>query len=162
MLDTARLVLAAAIVVAQLGCSPARQAADMSRAAPVCPRIVIAAVGGSPSAGKTLPAADGTFVSVLDPPIVTTVDVAGARLGEAEGRAVLELELDEQGAARLRAYTASHVGAQLAFGIDGRVRHVGRILDPIVGAGVMIDPGDSNEAAALVSALRDGRCAAER
>ena len=104
----------------------------------------------------------GLAVAVLDPPIVTTKDAASARLGKAEGRDVLEVDLKEEAAARLRAYSASHVGAQLAFVVDGRVRQVGRVLDPIVGTGIIVDPGDSNEAAALVSSLRDGDCATGR
>lgn len=155
-------VLLATVLATQLGCSAARQETALSRAAAVCPSIEIAEVAGSPSAGKSLPAANGATVAVLDPPIVTTKDTADARLGKAEGRDVLEIDLEEEASARLRAYSASHVGARLAFVVDGRVRQVGRVLDPIVGKGIIIDPGDSKESAALVSALRDGGCAAKR
>jgi preprotein translocase subunit SecD len=80
-------------------------------------------------------------------------------VGQAEGRDVLELDLDEPAAARLRSYTAGHVGTQLAFAVDGRVRQVMRVLDPIVGNGLIVDPGDPQEVASLAHALRDGRCA---
>jgi hypothetical protein len=106
MFNATRLLLAT-VVTAQLGCSPSGQGSARSQAAPVCPSIVIAEVAGSPSAGKSLPAANGTAVSVLDPAIVTTKDLVGARLGKAEGREVLEIDVDEDAAERLRAYSAS-------------------------------------------------------
>jgi hypothetical protein len=65
-------------------------------------------------------------VSVLDPAILTTPDIAGA---------------------------------QLAFVVDGRMRQVMRVLDPIVGNGLIVDTGDPSEVAALAHALGAGRCA---
>ena len=37
-----------------------------------------------------------------------------------------------------------------------------RVLDPIVGTGLMVDPGDPDEAAALAHTLGDGRCVRNR
>jgi hypothetical protein len=37
-----------------------------------------------------------------------------------------------------------------------------RVLDPIVGNGLMVDPGDPKEVASLAHALGDGRCADNR
>ncbi len=157
MVNATRLV-PATLLLLQLACAACRQEPAQSRAAPACPSIAIAEVAGSAGTGKPLRAADGRVVSVLDPPLLTTRDVAGARPGQAEGRSVLELDLDREAAARLRSYTASHVGAQVAFVVDGRVRQVMRVLDPIVGNGLMVNPGDPDEVAALAHALGDGRC----
>lgn len=158
--DETRFLLATAAAV-QLGCSPPAEKSPQPRVGPACPSVVIAEVAPSSAAGEPVPAANGAVVYVVAPPIVTTKDLVGARLAKAEGRDVLEIDLDEPAAARLRAYSASHVGAQLAFTVDGRVRQVGRVLDPIVGSGLIVDPGDSNEAAALASSLRDAGCAAK-
>jgi preprotein translocase subunit SecD len=161
MLNATRLV-PATLLLLQLACAACRQEPPESRAAPACPSLAVAELAVSTGTGKPLPTPDGRAVSVLDPPVLATRDVAGARLGEAEGRQVLELELEQEGAARLRAYTASHVGSQLAFVVDGRVRQVMRVLDPIVGKGLMVDPGDPTEIAALAHALGDGRCSGRR
>jgi len=146
------------IAIAAVGCSPAPQPPAESRDAPRCPSVVIAQVADAASAGKAVPRLGGGTVSVLDPPIVSTRDVAAARLGKAEGRDVIEIDLTEPAAARLRAYSETHVGKQLAFIIDDRVRKVLRLLDPIAGTGIIVDPADSNEASALLSSLGDGRC----
>lgn len=158
MVNATRLV-PATLLLLQLACVACRQEPPQSRVARACPSIAIAEVAGSAGAGNSLRSADGRVVSVLDPPLLTTRDVAGARLGQAEGREVLELDLDQEAAARLRSYSANHVGAQLAFVLDGRVRQVMRVLDPIVGNGLMVDPGDPDEVTALAHALGDGRCA---
>jgi preprotein translocase subunit SecD len=158
VINAARLTL----LLLQLACAACGQEPAQSRAAPACPSIAVAELASSPATGSPLSTSDGRVVSVLDPPILATRDVAGARLGEAEGRQVLELHLEQEGAARLRAYTASHVGTQLAFVVDGRVLQVMRVLDPILGNGLMVDPGDPKELAALAHALGDGRCAVSR
>ena len=150
------------LLLLQLACGACRQEPPRSRAAPLCPTIAVAELAGSPGTGTPLPASGGRVVAVLDPAIVGPSDVVGARLGQAEGRQVLELELDQEAAAQLRSYTASHVGAQLAFVVDGHVRQVMRVLDPIVGNGLMVDPGDPAEVAALARALGDSRCANAR
>jgi hypothetical protein len=157
MINATRLVLATLLLV-QLACAACRQQPLQSRAAPACPSLAIAQVTASPGSGKQLPAVDGGVVSVLDPPLVANRDLSGARVGQAEGRQVLELGLEQDAAARLRSYTADHVGAQLAFVVDGRVRQVMRVLDPIVGDGLMVDPGDPDEVTALAHALGGGRC----
>ena len=152
-----RLVPATLLLL--LACAACRQEPAQARATPVCPSIAVAELAVSPETGKRLPTANGRVVSVLDPPLLTTRDVVGARLGQAEGRDVLELDLDPAAAARLRSYTAGHVGAPLAFVVDGRVRQVMRVLDPILGNGLIVDPGDPKEVTALAQALGDGRCA---
>ena len=161
MINATRLVLAS-LSLLQLACAACRQQPLQSRAAPACPSLAIAQVTASPGSGKQLPAVDGGVVSVLDPPLVANRDLSGARVGQAEGRQVLELGLEQEAAARLRSYTADHVGGQLAFAVDGRVRQVMRVLDPIVGNGLVVDPGDPDEATELAHALGDGRCANNR
>jgi len=162
MLSATRWLLVTMATMQLGGCSPPAERSPEARAALPCPSIVIAEVAALPSVGEPLPAANGATVSVLSPPIVTTNDVVGERLGRAEGRDVLEIDLGSEAAARLRAYSASHVGAQLAFVVDGRVRQVLRVLDPIAGAGLIVDPGDPTEVAALASSLGDPRCAGRR
>jgi len=157
MLNATRLA-PAVLLLLQLVCAACREEPAQSRSAAVCPSIAVAELAGSPGTGNPLPTSGGGVVSVLDPAIVATPDIAGARLGQAEGRQVLELDLDQGAAARLRSFTAKHVGARLAFVVDGRVRQVLRVLDPIVGNGLMVDPGDPDEVAALARALGDGRC----
>jgi preprotein translocase subunit SecD len=158
MLNATRAVPAAVLLI-QLACPACRPEPARSRAATVCPSLAIVEIASSAEAGKPLPTVDGRTISVLDPPVVATPDVAGARLGQADGRQVLELDLDPEAAARLRSYSASHVGTQLAFVIDGRVRQVMRVLDPIVANGLMVDPGDPEEVVALAQTFDEGRCA---
>jgi preprotein translocase subunit SecD len=155
MLTTMRLV--PAILV--LACAACRPEPAQSRSAPACPSIAIAEVAASSGPAKQLPTTGGAVISVLEPLILTSHDVVGAKVGQAEGRDVLELQLDQEAAARLRSYTADHVGAQLALAVDGRVRQVMRVLDPVVGDGLIVDPGNPDEVATLTHALGDGRCA---
>src|SRR5262249_54294052 len=148
-----------ATIVLLLACAACRQEPAKSLAAEICPSIAIAEVAASPGTGSSLPTVDGRVVSVLDPPILTTSDITAARVARAEGRDVLELALVQVAAERFRSYTANHVGSQLGFAVDGRVRRVMRVLDPIVGNGLIVDPGDTKEVASLARALGDPRCA---
>jgi preprotein translocase subunit SecD len=161
MLNASRLA-PATLLLLELVCAACREEPARSRPAAVCPTLAVAELARTPGTGNSLPTSDGGVVSVLDPAILATRDIAGARLGQAEGRPVLELDLDQEAAARLRSFTANHAGVQLAFVVDGQVRQVMRVLDPIVGNGLIVDPGDPGEVAALARALGDGRCADAR
>jgi len=97
---------------------------------------------------------DQTTVRVSDQPLVTTRDISAARAGTAEGSPVLEIDLREAPAARLREFSAEHVGVRLAFIVNGHVRMIVRILDPILGSGFIIDPVTRVEADALAKSLR--------
>jgi preprotein translocase subunit SecD len=104
--------------------------------------------------GRLFPTMDQTMVRVSDQPLATTRDISAARAGTAEGSPVLEIDLHEAPAARLREFSAEHVGVNLAFIVNGRVRKVVRILDPILGSGFIIDPVTRFEADALAQSLR--------
>jgi len=104
--------------------------------------------------GRLFPTMDRTMVRVSDQPLITTRDISAARAGTAEGSPVLEIDLREAPAARLREFSAEHVGVRLAFIVNGHVRKVARILDPILGSGFIIDPVTRVEADALAKSLR--------
>ena len=104
--------------------------------------------------GRLFPTMDQTMVRVSDQSLVTTRDISEARAGTAEGSPVLEIDLREAPAARLREFSAQHVGVNLAFIVNGHVRKVVRLLDPIGGSGFIIDPVTRVEADALAKSLR--------
>ena len=63
-------------------------------------------------------------------PLMTIRDVADVRRATAEGKQVLAVDLHPAGGKRLQEFSAGHVGNQIAFIVNGRVRHVVRVRDP--------------------------------
>jgi preprotein translocase subunit SecD len=132
-------------------------AASAMAAPATCAVVEIAEVAAPGSAdARELMSMDGTAIAVSRHALVSTADIAAARPALAEGHDVLEIDLSPSSAATLRAFSAAHVGTRLAFVVNGQVRNVARILDPIMGQGLIIDPVSPAEAAALAGCLHGG------
>lgn len=133
------------------GCSTG-SANDVAAARPL---IEIATVAQSTdSTARSFPAADGAVVRVVNTPLVALADIKDARVGDAEGEKVLEISLKPSPAARVRAYSAGHVGnTQMAFIVNGEVRKVVKILDPIEGDGIIVGPMSEAEGKAIADAV---------
>lgn len=148
--------LAAAVVAVVLG-SAGAQASAAGR----CPRIELAGVLAAPAphARKvSLRAAGAVLLARRD--LVGPTDVAKAYVNVTEGQTVLNLSFKADAAARVRAYTASHVGGEIALLLDNRPLRTMKVLDPIKGDGILIGPVDRAEAEAL--AQRINTCAGRR
>jgi preprotein translocase subunit SecD len=134
------------------GCSQSLPPAAV--AAQSCPTIEIAEIVAADAHGaRQFHATDGAAVSVSADSLVTTADIADVRPATAEGHQVLEIDLGASSAAALRAFSASHVGTRVAFIVNHSVRRMARILDPISGEGLIIDPVTASEAGELVGCV---------
>jgi preprotein translocase subunit SecD len=146
------LLVAALSAVLAMSCSQTQSpTAAVTAPSAACPAIEIAEIAAPDSPGaRQFHTQDGALIHVSPDSLVTTSDIADARPAMAEGHEVLEIDLDAASAAAFQEFTASHVGTRLAFVVDHRVRRVARILDPISGQGLIIDPVTASEAAELI------------
>jgi preprotein translocase subunit SecD len=109
----------------------------------------------SDAGARVFETAQGGSVAVRSPALVSARDVVGAEVSSAEGQTGLSVRVDAQAAERVRGFTASHVGARLAFIVDGRAQSVVKILDPITRDGVWISPMAPDTAGRLASGFND-------
>lgn len=93
------------------------------------------------------------------PAIATQADVTGARVSVTEGQVVLNIDLSKGAGARLKQYTAGHVGSKMAFVFDGRVVQTPKILDPIQVDGFLVGPFERSDADRYASQINDGAAA---
>lgn len=118
-----------------------------------CPRVEVAPVSAASSA-ETVHDMAGKAVRI-GAPIVASTDIVAASTSKAEGSWGVGFNLSPVAGSRLRQFTASHVGEQVAFIIDGRARKVVKVLDPLEGNAFWISPmakGESNRLVQQVTA----------
>jgi hypothetical protein len=142
-----------AVVAALVGASPAIATAGD------CPAFEVGVVARQGDGAQMFKTPEGISVAVSSPALVSARDVVGAEVSSAEGRTGLSVRVDAQAAERVRSFTASHVGARLAFIVDGRVQSVVKVLDPITRDGFWVSPMAPDTAGRLASAFSD--CARE-
>jgi preprotein translocase subunit SecD len=142
-----------ALMLSATACAPVHTS-SAAAAAPACPTLEITEIAAPSDAhARRLQTADGDVFFIHAHALATTQDVIAARPATAEGHAVLEIDLSPTSAAALRAFTAAHVGSRLAFIVNDRVRNVVRVLDPLRGEGLIIDPVAPAEAQALARCM---------
>jgi preprotein translocase subunit SecD len=112
----------------------------VAHAADACPRLELA---GAPAGGKP-----GAPIAGLND---ITSAIAGKRQDGTDG---VGFNLRPAAGARLRAYTAAHVGRPIAFAVDGRTR-LDTIRAPTSGDAFWISPMDANEARILAGRVNN-------
>jgi preprotein translocase subunit SecD len=130
-----------------------------------CPTMEVSIVaGGSMHSTRHVSAPDGTLIPLAGPPLLTIGDFTDANVSVTERQVVLNVSMSAGSAKRVQTFSASHVGARLAFLANGRVINTPKILDPITGRGFLIGPLSHDEAQKLADSInhRDKRCGAER
>jgi preprotein translocase subunit SecD len=128
-----------------------------------CPTMEVSAVAGdSARSSRHVAASDGTVISLAGAPLLTIGDFTDANVSVTEHQVVLNVSMTDQSAQRMQAFTASHVGARLAFLANGRVINTPKILDPIKGKGFLIGPLPRDEAQRFAAAInhRERSCEA--
>jgi preprotein translocase subunit SecD len=122
-------------------------------AADACPVIEVAAVAPNHATTRVVGDQNGKQVS-LAPPLAVLADVTSAAASRADGADGVGFNVRPAAGARLRAYTAAHVGSQLAFVVDGRARVV-TIRDPIAGDAFWISPMEQGAARMLAGRVNN-------
>lgn len=89
---------------------------------------------------------------VADVPLLTGTDLKHAELSGAGERTLVRVELEPQAAARVKAYTTSHVDGRLAILVDGEPIMAPRIRVPI-GDRFEVGPFPHAEAERLASVI---------
>lgn len=140
------LVLAAAVA---LTAPAAALAADAA-----CPRIEVAGVAPNAGAARLVADASGKQTP-LGPPIATLADVTSAiatrRLDGVDG---VGFNVRGPAGARLRTYTASRIGKQMAVVVDGRA-HLFTVREAISGDAFWLSPMDAGEARILAGRVNN-------
>lgn len=149
----ASLALLAALLAAACGAPPERTEDARST---IEFRLV---AGADDAAVARLPRRDGGEPVPVEEP--RRFEVAFARPDRDElGYPAVFFELTAADAERFRAFTAEHVGRELALVVDGRVIVAPRVHGPLPGAGVIsagAEGFDEAEAAALAATLNGER-----
>jgi hypothetical protein len=120
-------------------------------AAPACPRLEIAIVDDQGTRLITGP--DGKVLHLNRAPILSMVDFTGANVTLTEGEIVLNLNLSREGGLRIQQFSKDHVGTTMAFIQDGEVIKTAKIVDPILGDGILVGPFDRAKADALADVI---------
>jgi preprotein translocase subunit SecD len=115
--------------------------------------LLIAAAAGS--ARASCPTVELTAAS----PIAATRDVRHAHASYAEGTWGLGLSFGPDAGARLKAFTAAHVGQTVTLSIDGTMVRQLKILDPLKQDELWISPMSEADAKSL--AERINACAGQ-
>lgn len=139
------------IMWACLGCrTPPDQSAP-------CPAIELSAVADAQS-DSTRPGFlnDGTTIPLARTSLVTSADISGANASLTEGQWVLNVDVTDEAARRIQAFSKQNVGRTMAFLVDGKVRSTPKILDPITGKGFLIGGFDQADAERLATAITNG------
>ncbi len=108
------LIGAAAIMI---GCSSINVANAVD-----CPQLEIVAVENQ--GGRTITGPDGNALHIANAPLLSMSDFTGANVSLTEGQIALNVNLSHEGGNRIQAYTKAHVGAPLAFIVEGKVIQV--------------------------------------
>lgn len=139
------------ILWACFGCSaPPDQSA-------ACPAIELSAVADVQS-DSTRPVSlnDGTTIPLTRTSLVTSADISGANASLTAGQWVLNVDVTDEAAGRVQAFSKQNVGRTVAFLVDGKVRSTPKILDPITGKGFLIGGFDQADAERLATAITNG------
>jgi preprotein translocase subunit SecD len=119
-----------------------------------CPTMEVSVVAGeSMHSSRRVFGPDGTLISLTDTPLLTIGDFTDANVSVTERQVVLNVSMSAGSAKRVQTFSASHVGARLAFLANGRVINTPKILDPITGRGFLIGPLSHDEAQKLADAI---------
>jgi preprotein translocase subunit SecD len=143
--------MALLMMCACLGCtkSPAHRAA--------CPAIEMSAVADEQSdTTRTVAVTDGSKIPLTQTPLVTSADVTGARASLTDGQWVLNVDMTDAAAKRVRDFTRQNVGRTVAFLVEGKVRSTPTIKDPITGKGFLVGGFDQADAQRLATAISNG------
>ena len=125
---------------------------------PACPAIDVSVVATMQS-DSTRPVAldDGTKIPLTRTPLVTSADITGANASLTEGQWVLNVDVTDEAAKRVRDFSKQNVGRTMAFLVEGKVHSTPRILDPITGKGFLIGGAFKQaDAERLATAIRNG------
>lgn len=129
-------------------------AASAQPAANACPKVSFAAVAAPTDVtARHVPDQAGVVVNLAATDLVSPPEIVSANVNITEGQPVLNLSFQAAAGARVRAFTAQHVGEQIAMLVDGKVVRVVKILDPIQGNGILIGPVDRPAAEVLAAKL---------
>ncbi len=112
-----------------------------------CPQLEIVAV--EDQGARTVTGPDGNALHIASAPLLSMPDFTSANVSLTEGQIVLNLNLSRQSGERIQAFSRAHVGRHLAFIVEGKVIRVAKILDPILGDGIMISPLEKIQATEL-------------
>ena len=143
------------------GTLSAQTRAPMTQA---CPTMEVSVVAAEfTHASRHVAAPDGRLFGLTDTPLLTINDFTDAKVSVTQGQIVLNVSMSPAGAQRFHTFSASHVGARLAFLANGRVINTPTILDPITGKGFLIGPLGRYEAHKLADSInhRDRGCGAQ-
>ncbi len=132
---------------------------------PACQTMEVSIVAGNAvQSSRHVSAPDGTLISLTGTPLLTIGDFTDAKVSVTESQIVLNVSMSTEAAKRVHTFTATHVGARLAFLVNGRVINTPKILDPITGKGFLIGPFRHDEAQKLSASInhRDRGCEPQR
>jgi preprotein translocase subunit SecD len=122
--------------------------------ASTCPTMEVSIVADkSMNSTRHISSPEGELISLTEIPLLTINDFSDANVSLTEGQIVLNVSMSPESAKRVQAFTANHVGARIAFLVNGRVINTPRILDPITGNGFLIGPFGRDEAQMLASSI---------
>ena len=128
---------------------------DAQRA--TCPSIEVSVVADLPSdSPRSVALFDGKRVFLTEPPLLTSVDVVGARASLTEGQYVLNVDVTAEAATRVRVFSEQNIGRTMAFLVDGRLVRTPTIKDPITGNGFLVGAFARAESEGLANALNSG------
>lgn len=122
-----------------------------ANAEPACPRMEFAVVDDQGPRAIAQP--DGRVLHLKAAPMLTMADFTGANVSLTENQIVLNVDLDQGGAARLQEFSKANVGTRIAFIADGEVIKTAKILDPITFNGFLVGPLDRAKADSLAAAI---------
>jgi preprotein translocase subunit SecD len=121
---------------------------------PGCPRIELTAVLGPAHAGdRQVQSEDGSELRLAPSNLVDPADVTDANVTITEGRPVLNLTFKSEAAARVRTFTSANLGKLVAVLVDGKSYRTLKVLDPIIGDGILIGPVSKPDAEALAARI---------
>jgi preprotein translocase subunit SecD len=122
-----------------------------------CPEIEVSVVAETPAdADRSITLADGKRLFLRGTPLVTTVDVTGARASLTEGQYVLNIDVTAEAARRVQVFSERNVGRTMAVLVEGRLLRSPLIKDPIVANGFLIGAFVRADAERLADRLKGG------
>lgn len=122
-----------------------------ANAEPACPRMEFVVVDDH--GPRTIAEPNGKVLHLKAAPLLTMRDFTGANVTLTENQIVLNVDLDRDGAQRIRQFSKNNVGTKIAFIADGEVIKTAKILDPIQFDGFLVGPLERAKADALADAI---------
>lgn len=122
--------------------------------APNCQTIEVSIVAVRPDRSmRQIVADEGKRIYLTAKPLLTNNDFTHANVTLTEGQFVLNLDMTAESAKRVKMFTESNVGKEMAFLVNGRVIRTPKIRDPIVGNGFLIGAFGRDEAQKLADTI---------